>query len=137
MGGGGGSILWADKEADRWNPRLLRECSSTFFAKRKSRAQKGVPGKTGTKRRNLGKPEIGGTVRYRIEWAGGCCYLHTDDDGEATEQGRDLAEDMGREVAVLAQAGDGWRCVGMGVPQPSCDEPPFGQKQMFLTQTPP
>jgi ketosteroid isomerase-like protein len=54
-----------------------------------------------------------GTVRYRIEWAGGCCYLHADDDTEATEQGRDLAEDMGREVAVLAQEGDGWRCVGM------------------------
>ena len=52
-------------------------------------------------------------MRYRIEWAGGCCYLHADDDGEATEQARDLAEDMGREVAVLAQVGDGWRCVGM------------------------
>lgn len=54
-----------------------------------------------------------GTVRYRIEWAGGCCYLHADDDGAATEQGRSLAEDMHREVAVLAQDGDGWRCVGM------------------------
>ena len=39
-------------------------------------------------------------MRYRIEWAGGCCYLHTDDDGEATERARDLVEDMGREADV-------------------------------------
>jgi hypothetical protein len=52
-------------------------------------------------------------MRYRIEWAGGSCYLHADTEAEATEQARDLAEDLGREVAVLAQDGDGWRCVGM------------------------
>lgn len=52
-------------------------------------------------------------MRYRIEWAGGRCYLHSADDGEALERARDLAEDMGCEVALLAQGADGWRCVGM------------------------
>lgn len=52
-------------------------------------------------------------MQYKTEWAGGACHYDADDDGEATEQARDLAEDMGREVAVLAQVGDGWRCVGM------------------------
>lgn len=61
----------------------------------------------------FGKSEMEAPVRYQVQWAGGCCYLHADDDGEAIEQARNLAEDMGREVAVLTQDGDGWRCVGM------------------------
>ena len=52
-------------------------------------------------------------MRYHVEWPGGSCYLHADTEAEAIERARDLAEDMGREVAVLAQDGDGWRCVGM------------------------
>lgn len=30
-------------------------------------------------------------MRYQVQWAGGCCYLHADDDGEAIEQARNLA----------------------------------------------